>query len=177
MNTLKQLNVIRHLIDDDGSCLYHAVAHQAGFIPKSSRGDRVTSNFLRQTVSKIMDEFPHVRMEDGLSHIHWLEKKQAVLDPSEWGGDLEFCLPAIGLKRDIVMIILLAYCQCWFQNWWPWRSYCSIGEDSGTLCDSTRFFTCKRLAWAVQATYKAVHTADEESPKRIAWWNCIPLVI
>ena len=76
MNTLKQLNVIRHLIDGDGSCLYHAVAHQAGFIPKSSRSDRVTSNFLRQMVSKTMDEFRHVRMEDGLSLIHWLEKSK-----------------------------------------------------------------------------------------------------
>ena len=105
MNTvLKQLNVIRHLIDGDGSCLYHAVAHQAGFIPKSSRGDRVTSSLLRQMVSKTMDECPHVRMEDGLSLVHWLEKKQAVLDPSEWGGDLELRLLAIGLKRDIVVI-------------------------------------------------------------------------
>ena len=101
---LSQLNVVRHLIDGDGSCLYHAVAHQAGFIPKSSRGDRVTSNLLRQLVYKMMDECPHVRTEDGLSFIQWLERKQAILDPSEWGGDLELRLLAIGLKRDIIVI-------------------------------------------------------------------------
>ena len=61
--------LFRHLIDGDGSCLYHAVAHQAGFIPKSSRGDRVTSNLLRQVVYKMMDECPHVCTEDGLSFI------------------------------------------------------------------------------------------------------------
>ena len=101
---LKQLNVIRHSIDGDGSCLYHAVAHQAGLIPKSSRGDKVTSNLLRQIVRKMMDECPHVRIEDGLSLIQWLKRKQTVLDPSQWGGDLELRLLAIGLKRDIVVI-------------------------------------------------------------------------
>ena len=36
--------------------------------------------------------------------IQWLEKKQSVFDPSEWGGDLELRLLAIGLKRDIAVI-------------------------------------------------------------------------
>ena len=66
---LKQLNVNRYLIDGDGSCLYQAVAHQAGFISKSSRGDRVTSNFLRQLVHMMMDEYPHVRKENRLSYL------------------------------------------------------------------------------------------------------------
>jgi len=53
---LKQINVVRHIIDGDGSCMHHAVAHQAGFISKSSRGDRATSNLLRKIVWKMMDE-------------------------------------------------------------------------------------------------------------------------
>ena len=61
---LKQLDVIRHLIDGDSSFLYYTVAHQAGFIPKSSRGDRVSSILLRQMVHKIMDKYPHVLMEE-----------------------------------------------------------------------------------------------------------------
>ena len=101
---LEQINVVRHLVDGDGSCMYHAVAHQADFISKSSRGDKFTSNLLRQLVCKMMDECPHVRKEDGLSMIQWLEKRQTVLDPSEWGGDLELRLLAIGLKRDIAVI-------------------------------------------------------------------------
>ena len=76
---LKRMNVIRHFINGDGSSPYHAVAHQAGFIPKSSRGDRVTSNLLRQMVRK-MDECPYVCMEDGLLLIQWLERKETVLD-------------------------------------------------------------------------------------------------
>jgi len=104
---LKQLNVSRHLIDSDGSCLYHAVAHQAGFIPKSSRDDRVTSNLLRQLFCKMMDEHPNVCMEDGLSYLQWLERKQSVMNPSKWGGDLELRLLAIGLKRDIVVITMV----------------------------------------------------------------------
>ena len=42
-------------------------------------------------------------MQDGLSVIQWLEK-QNVLKYSEWGGDLELRLLAIGVKRDIVFI-------------------------------------------------------------------------
>ena len=87
--------------------MYHAVAHQAGFINRSSRGDKVINNVLRQLVSKMMDECPHVRMEDGLSVIQWLEKRQTILDPSEWGGDLELRLLAIGLNRDIAVITIV----------------------------------------------------------------------
>lgn len=36
--------------------------------------------------------------------IQWLEKKQNVMDLPEWGGDLELCLLAIGLKWDIVVV-------------------------------------------------------------------------
>ena len=37
---LKELHVKCYLVIENGSCLYHAVAHQAGFISKSSRGDK-----------------------------------------------------------------------------------------------------------------------------------------
>ena len=89
------------MIDGDDSCLYHAVAHQAGFIAKTSRGDRMTSCRLGV---KMMDVFPQVRLENRLSVIQWLEKKQNILKCSEWRGDLELRLLAIGLKRDIVVI-------------------------------------------------------------------------
>ena len=49
-------------------------------------------------------EYPAVRLEDGLSTTQWLQKKQTILDPAEWGGDLELCLLAIGLKRNIMVI-------------------------------------------------------------------------
>ena len=44
---LKKLYLVRHAVPGDGSCLYHAVEHQAGFITKTSCGDKVISNNLR----------------------------------------------------------------------------------------------------------------------------------
>ena len=68
VNTLiRWFNIVRHLIDCDSSCLYHTIAHQVVFIPPSSRGDRVTSNVLRQLVCKMIYECPHVCMQDWLS--------------------------------------------------------------------------------------------------------------
>ena len=45
---LKCLHLKRHVVKDDGSCLYHAIAHQAGLIKSSSTGDEVVSNHLRR---------------------------------------------------------------------------------------------------------------------------------
>lgn len=101
---LKELNLARHSVYADGSCLYHSIAHQAGFITKRSRGDKMVSNNLRQLMYKMMSEHPDVRLEEGLSVIQWLQKKQCVMDPAEWGGDMEVRLLAIGLHRDIVVI-------------------------------------------------------------------------
>jgi len=64
---LKNLNFARHSVNGDGSCLYHSVAQQAGFITKTSCGDKVVSNHLRQVVYKMMNEHPCVRLEEGLS--------------------------------------------------------------------------------------------------------------
>ena len=74
------------------------------FINRNSRGDKIVSGFLRQVVLKMMTEYPDVRLEDGLSTAQWLQKKQATLDPAQWGGDLEVWLLAIGLKRDVVVL-------------------------------------------------------------------------
>ena len=99
-SVLQELHVKCYVVSGDGSCLYHAVAHQAGFISKSSRGDKNISGQLRQLVVSMMVKYPDIRTEDGLTVAQWLQKKIVVLDPLEWGGDLELRLLAIGLKRD-----------------------------------------------------------------------------
>ena len=101
---LKDLNVKCHSVSRDGSCLYHAIAHQVGLINKNSRGDRNISRSLRQLTQSMMINHPEVRAEDGLTKVQWLQKKMTILDPSEWGGHLELCLLAVGIKRDIVVI-------------------------------------------------------------------------
>lgn len=101
---LTQLKLAQHKIRGDGSCLYHAIAHQAGFIEPASQGNTVISNHLRFLVVKTMTEHPDVRLEDGLTMTQWLEKKQKNLNVSEWGGDLEIRLMAIALHRDIVVL-------------------------------------------------------------------------
>ena len=53
-DSLQQLNVDKHSVTGDGSCLYHAIAHQAGFINRSSRGEKIVTNVLRQIVLKMM---------------------------------------------------------------------------------------------------------------------------
>ena len=46
-SVLEHLQLKRHVVKGDGSCLHHAVAHQAGLITSSSTGDEVVSNHLR----------------------------------------------------------------------------------------------------------------------------------
>ena len=76
------------------------ISSKAGFINSNSRGCTIISKHLRQIVFQVMTDHPAVRLKDGLSIIQWLERKQAVLDPTEWGGDLEVQLLVIDLKRD-----------------------------------------------------------------------------
>ena len=64
--------VSENTVIGDGSCLYHAVAHQVGLISEESRGDNTISMLLRQTASRMMTEHPAVRLEDGLSPTQWL---------------------------------------------------------------------------------------------------------
>ena len=58
-----------------------------------------------------MARHPAVLTEDGLTAIQWLQKKMTVLDPAEWGGDLELCLLALGIQRDIVVITNICYAR------------------------------------------------------------------
>ena len=99
----QELNM-HHSVYGDGTCLYHAIPHQAGFVDSSSRGCRIISGHLRQMIIKVTSDYPTVRLEDGLSITQWLKRQQAILNPAEWGGDLEVRLLAIGLKRDIVVL-------------------------------------------------------------------------
>ena len=114
---LKDLNVKCHSVSGDGSCLYHAVAHQAGLINKDSKGDRNISKSLRQLTQSMMTNHPEVRVEDGLTKVQWLQKKMTVLDSSEWGGDLELRLLAIGIQRDIVVITVSDNCGCYARKY------------------------------------------------------------
>jgi len=110
---LRELSVKCHLVNGDGSCLYHAVAHQAGLISKNSRGDGTISFQLRQLALNMMTKHPAVRVEDGLTAVQWLQKKMTILEPSEWGGDLELRLLAIGIQRDIVVVTSDSFDSCY----------------------------------------------------------------
>lgn len=59
----------------------------------------------------MMANHPAVHTEDGLTVIQWLQKKKVLLNPEEWGGDLELHLLVIGLKRDIVVITTSGGCR------------------------------------------------------------------
>ena len=64
----------RHSVNGDGSCLYHAVVHQAGLITASSTGDEVVSRHLRCLVQ--LDNYPAVRLEAIMSQEEWLQKQK-----------------------------------------------------------------------------------------------------
>jgi len=51
-----------------------------------------------------MQKCPGVYIEDGVSQHQWEQKKQRILQPSHWGGDLEVHLLAIAIGREIVVI-------------------------------------------------------------------------
>lgn len=103
-NVLQQLNIKKHTVKGDGSCLYHALSHQAGFISSTSQGNESISQQLRKLAVSIMQKYPDVRIEDNLPLTSWSKKQQDILDPNNWGGDLEVRLLAIGLHRDVVVI-------------------------------------------------------------------------
>lgn len=103
-SVLKHLQLKRHAVKGDGSCLYHAIAHQAGLITSSSTGDEVVSNHLRRLTLLTMLNYPAIQVECSLSDQDWQAKQQQVLATSQWGGDIELRLMAVGLKRDILVI-------------------------------------------------------------------------
>jgi len=117
-SVMQQLHVTKHMIKGDGSCLYHAVAHQAGFISSSCKGDETISLYLRKVAVDTMSKYPSVRSEDGLSELQWIQRKLDIRKPHIWGGDLELRLLAIGLQRDIV-VITTATNGCTFARKFP----------------------------------------------------------
>ena len=103
-NVLKHLQLKRYVVKGDGSCLYHAIAHQTGLITSSSTGDEVVNKHLRQLTLLTMLNYPAIQLKCLLSDQDWQVKQQQVLTTSEWGGDIELRLMAVGLKKDILII-------------------------------------------------------------------------
>ena len=101
---LLHLKLKKHCVKGDGNCLYHAVAHQARLIPSSSSGDELVCRHLRQLTLLTMLNYPAVQSEGFIPQGEWMEKQQTILRDSEWGGDLEIRLMAIGLKKEIIVI-------------------------------------------------------------------------
>ena len=101
---MQKLHVVKHVVNGDGGCLYHAVAHQAGFITKCCKGNEKISLHLRKVAVDSMLKYPSVCSETGLSKLQWLGKQFEILKPDTWGGDLELRLLAIGLQRDIIVV-------------------------------------------------------------------------
>jgi len=98
-SVMQKLHAVKHVVNGDGSCLYHAVAHQAGFITKYCKGNEKISLHLRKVAVDTMLKYPSVCSETGLSKLQWLGKQFEILKPDTWGGDLELCLLAIGFTK------------------------------------------------------------------------------
>ena len=41
-----------------------------------------------------------------MSNLQWLHKQLEILKPDEWGGNLEVRLLAIGLQRDVIVLMV-----------------------------------------------------------------------
>ena len=78
MNVLQQLHYRKHEVSGDGNCLYYAVAHQAGYIGHSSRGDIFMGKQLRMLALMTMQKYPGVRIEDGLLQHQWEQKTSCI---------------------------------------------------------------------------------------------------
>ena len=76
---LKHLQLKRHVVKGDGSCLYYAIAHQAGLIASSSTGDEVVNNHLRRLTLLTMLNYPAIQLKCSLSDQDWQAKQQQVL--------------------------------------------------------------------------------------------------
>ena len=100
---LQQLGCVRHTVDGDGNCLFYAIAHQAGLIEQGCHGDHSVADQLRTLALICMQKYPDVRVEDGMTLCQWEQKKLHIVQCAQWGGDLEICLLAIGIQREIVI--------------------------------------------------------------------------
>lgn len=94
----------RHRANGDGNCLYHSIAHQAGFIRFDCHGDTSVAQQLRGSALHCMEKYPDVRLEEGITLAQWNKKKANIMQPKEWGGDLEVRLLAIGIGQDVIVI-------------------------------------------------------------------------
>ena len=74
-HVLQHLHVAKHIVKGDGSCLYHAISHQAGLIPRTSQGDEKISSQLRNLASRVMWDHPDVCAEANMSNLQWLRNK------------------------------------------------------------------------------------------------------
>jgi len=101
---LGKLHAVKYAVKGDGSCLYHAISHQAGLISNTCRGDEKISMHLRKIAQDATYKHPTVRLEGNYSKLEWLKKQQEIVNPNSWGGDLELRLLAIELHRDIAVI-------------------------------------------------------------------------
>jgi len=99
LNVLEQLHNTQHKIYGDGNCLYHSVAHQAGLIKQNSLGDILVGKRLRTLALYCMRKYPI-----GTTQLQWEAKKSHILQSTEWGGDIEVRLLAIGRGREIVVL-------------------------------------------------------------------------
>ena len=62
-------------VDGDGNCLYHAIAHQAGFIEQSCHEDTLVAKMLRILALHFMQNYPDVCIEDGTTQLQWGRKR------------------------------------------------------------------------------------------------------
>ena len=51
-----------------------------------------------------MHKYPDVRLEEGITLAQWEKKKANILQPNEWGGDLEVRLLAIATGQDVIVV-------------------------------------------------------------------------
>ena len=101
---MKHLGLRRHAVRGDGSCMHHAVAHQAGLIEATGHGDVSVSAQLRQLAVVAMRQHPGIREEDGLNLAQWQAKEALIQYPAHWGGDLELRVLALGLGKGIIVL-------------------------------------------------------------------------
>ena len=65
---LQNLSLRVHRVAGDGNCLFHAIAHQCG-----RKESTATAVELRHLCATVMEKYPHIQREDGLSDEQWIK--------------------------------------------------------------------------------------------------------